>query len=82
MKLIFFLIFSFLITNTTFAEEKKCADIKKLSKEFIICTAKNIKDEANIKNEQIKDMSSKKTKEIATGTKELINKVKSKIIKN
>ena len=45
-------------------------------------TAKNIKDGANKKNKQFKEVSSKKTKDIATGTKELINKVKSKIIKN
>ena len=82
MKIIFFLTFSFLITNITLAEERKCLGINKLSKEFIMCTAKNIKDGANKKNKQFKEVSSKKTKEIATGTKELINKVKSKIIKN
>jgi hypothetical protein len=82
MKIIFFLTFSFLITNITLAEEKKCLGINKLSKEFIMCTAKNIKDGANKKNMQFKEVSSKKTKEIASGAKEIINNVKNKIIKN
>ena len=47
-----------------------------------MCTAKNIKDGANKKNKQFKEASSKKTKEIASGAKEIINKVKNKIIKN
>ncbi|MBD1152406.1 hypothetical protein IDH08_03415 [Pelagibacterales bacterium SAG-MED22] len=82
MKIIFFLTFSFLITNITLAEEKKCLSLNKLSKEFIICAAKNIKDGTNRKNKQFKEVSSKKTKEIASGAKEIINKVKNKIIKN
>ena len=33
----------FITTNVLVAEEKKCSGIKKLSKEFLSCTAKNIK---------------------------------------
>ena len=80
MKTIFFyLMFCLLIANISFAAEKKCSDMKKLSKEFIICSAKNLKDEANKKNSQIKKGSAKKTQEIAEGTKKIFNKLKSKI---
>ncbi len=80
MKTIFFyLTFCLLITNISFAVDKKCSDMKKLSKEFIICSAKNLKDEANKKNNQIKKGSAKKTKDIAEGTKKIFNKLKSKI---
>ena len=80
MKTIFFyLMFYLLIANISFAVEKKCSDMKKLSKEFIICSAKNLKDEANRKNSQIKKGSAKKTEEIAEGTKKMFNKLKSKI---
>ena len=74
-----YLMFCLLIANISFAADQKCSDMNKLSKEFIICTAKNLKDEANKKNSQIKKGSAKKTEEIAEGTKKLFNKLKSKI---
>ena len=69
-KIITILTVYFLTTNILFAEEKKCAGIKKLSKEYLVCTAKNIKEGAAKKTEQIKD-----------GTKKIGNKIKSKIKK-
>ena len=77
-----YLMFCLLIANISFAADQKCSDMNKLSKEFIICTAKNLKDEANKKNSQIKKGSAKKTEEIAEGTKKLFNKLKSKIKKD
>ena len=77
-----YLMFCLLIANISFAADQKCSDMNKLSKEFIICSAKNLKDEANKKNSQIKKGSAKKTEEIAEGTKKLFNKLKSKIKKN
>ena len=77
-----YLMFCLLIANISFAADQKCSDMNKLSKEFIICAAKNLKDEANKKNSQIKKGSAKKTEEIAEGTKKLFNKLKSKIKKD
>ena len=63
------------------AEKKDCSEMKKFSKEYLTCTAKNIKAVANKKNKQIKEGSAKKTKQIAEGTKKIINNVKNKIKK-
>ena len=52
-KIATFLTIYFITTNILLAEEKKCSGIKKLSKEFLNCTAENIKE-----------ISAKKTKEI------------------
>ena len=51
-KIAIFLTIYFITTNILLAEEKKCSSIKKLSKEFLSCTAENIKE-----------ISAKKTKE-------------------
>ena len=63
------------------AEKKDCSEMKKFSKEYLTCTAKNIKAAANKKNKQIKEGSAKKTKQISEGTKKIINNVKNKIKK-
>ena len=55
--------------------------MKKLSKEYLTCTAKNIKAAANKKNKQIKEGSAKKTEQITEGTKKIIDNVKNKITK-
>ena len=52
-KIATFLTIYFITTNILLAEEKKCSGIKKLSKEFLSCTAENIKE-----------ISAKKTKEM------------------
>ena len=82
MKRILTIIIIYLInTVPVLAEKKDCSEMKKLSKEYLICTAKNIKDAANKKNKQIKEGSAKKTKQITDGTKKIINNVKNKIKK-
>ena len=68
-------------TMPVLAEKKDCSQMKKLSKEYLTCTAKNIKAAANKKNKQIKEVSAKKTKQITEGTNKIINNVKKKIKK-
>ena len=80
MKKLLFIIAIFLLnTLTVFAEKKDCSGMKKLSKEYIACTAKNIKEAANKKNKQIKEGSAKKTEQMTEGAKKIINNVKNKI---
>ena len=82
MKKILFIITVYLInTMPVLAEKNDCSEMKKLSKEYLTCTAKNIKAAANKKNNQIKEGSAKKTKQITEGTKKIINNVKNKIKK-
>ena len=82
MKTILIILAVYLInTMPALAEKKNCSEMKKFSKEYLTCTAKNIKAAANKKNEQIKEGSAKKTKQITEGTKKIINNVKNKIKK-
>ena len=82
MKKILIIITVYLInTMSVLAEKNDCSDMKKLSKEYLSCKAKNIKAAANKKNKQIKEGSVKKTEQIAEGTKKIINNVKNKIKK-
>ena len=82
MKKILIIITVYLLnTMTVLAEKNDCSDMKKLSKEYLSCKAKNIKAAANKKNKQIKEGSAKKTEQITEGTKKLINNVKNKIKK-
>ena len=82
MKTILIILAVYLInTIPVLGEKKNCSEMKKFSKEYLTCTAKNIKAAANKKNEQIKEGSAKKTKQITEGTKKIINNVKNKIKK-
>ena len=63
------------------AEINDCSGMKKLSKEYIICTAKNLKNVANKTNQKIKDGSAKKTEQVTEGAKKLIDNVKNKVKK-
>ena len=63
------------------AKKNDCSGMKKLSKEYIICTTENIKKAANKKNQQIKEGSAKKTEQVTESTKKLIDNVKNKIKK-
>ena len=75
MKKILIIISVYLInTMPVLAEKNDCSDMKKLSKEYLSCKAKNIKAAANKKNKQIKEGSAKKTEQITEGTKKIINK--------
>ena len=72
MKKIFIISIIYLFsTNILTADDHKCSGMKKLSKEYLACTAKNIKEG-----------SIKKTNQIKEGTKKMFNKVKTKIKKN
>ena len=82
MKTILIILTVYLInTMTVLAEKKDCSEMKKLSKQYLTCKAKNIQAAANKKNKQIKEGSAKKTKQITEGTKKIINNVKNKIKK-
>ena len=83
MKKIFIISIIYLFsTNILIADAHKCSGMKKLSKEYFVCTAKNIKEGAVKKKNQVKEGSIKKTNQIKEGTKKIFNKVKTKIKKN
>ena len=58
---IIFLVF-FLKSAFSFAEENKCNQFKKLSKEYIECNAKKLKEASSKKAKELKDGTSKKLK--------------------
>ena len=83
MKKIFIIsIFYLFSTNILIADEHKCSGMKKLSKEYLACTAKNIKEGTIKKKDQFKEGSIKKTNQIKEGTNRIFNKFKNKIKKN
>ena len=81
-KILLTFLFYLLSSNVSFANESDCSGIKKLSKEYLACKAKNIKDGANNINNKIKEGSTKKTEQIKKGTKNIFNNIKNKITKN
>ena len=82
MKKIFIIsIFYFFLTNILIANEHKCSGMKKLSKEYLACTAKNIKEGAVKKKDQIKEESVKKTNQIKEGASKKKDQVKEGSIK-
>ena len=82
MKTILIIITVYLIsTMPVLAEKNDCSEMKKFSKEYLTCTAKNIKAAANKKNKEIKDGTAKKTEQITKGTKKIIDNIKNKIKK-
>ena len=81
-KILLTLIIYLLSSNVSFANKSDCSGIKKLSKEYLACKAKNIKDGANNVNNKIKEGSANKTEQIKEGTKKIFKKIKNKIKKN
>ncbi len=81
-KILLTFIFYLFSSNVSFANESDCSGIKKLSKEYLVCKAKNIKDGANNVNNKIKESSANKTNQITEGTKNIFNNIKNKIKKN
>ena len=82
MKKIFIISIIYLFsTNILIADDHKCSGMKKLSKEYLACTAQIINEGAVNKKDQIKDGAIKKTNQIKEGTKKIFNKVKTKIKK-
>ena len=78
-KLIIILIVFFFNSTITFAEENKCNEFKKFSKEYIVCNAKKLKEVSSKKAKELKDGTSKKTKELKENLVEIGDKVKNKI---
>ena len=63
MKKIFIIFIVFYFKSTfSFAEENKCNEFNKLSKEYIECNAKKLKDVSSKKAKELKDGTSKKLK--------------------
>ena len=81
-KILVTLIVFILSSSVSIANEKDCSGIKKLSKEYLACKAKSIKDSANNVNNKIKEGSATKTEQIKEGTKNIFNNIKNKITKN
>ena len=81
-KTLITLIVYLLFSNVAVANKSDCSGIKKLSKEYLACKAKNFKDGANKVNNKIKKGSANKTEQIKEGTKNIFNNIKNKIKKN
>ena len=81
-KILLTLIIYLLSSSVSIANENDCSGIKKLSKDYLVCKAKSIKDSANNVNYKIKEGSANKTKQITEGTKNIFNNIKNKINKN
>ena len=81
-KILLTLIIYLLSSSVSIANENDCSGIKKLSKDYLVCKAKSIKDSANNVNNKIKESSANKTKQITEGTKNIFNNIKNKINKN
>ena len=65
MKKLFIIFIVFYFKSTfSFAEENKCNEFKKLSKEYIECNAKKLKEASSKKAKEIKDGTSKKNSRI------------------
>ena len=63
------------------SEEKKCAGMKKLSKEFIKCSTVNIKEKTIEKASDLKKNTSNRTKKIKIKLSETKNKITNKFKK-
>ncbi len=81
-KILIALIVYLLSSNVSFANKSDCSGIKKLSKEYLACKAKNLKEGANNINNKIKEGSANKTQQIKEGTKNIFSNIKNKIKKN
>ena len=81
-KLLTILVIYLLSSSVSIANENDCSGIKKLSKDYLVCKAKSIKDSANNVNNKIKEGSATKTEQIKEGTKNIFNNIKNKITKN
>ena len=69
------------LTNFTYSNETKCADLKKFSKENLKCNADKIKNVTIKKAKEIQQGTAKKTEDFKEGVKNLTNKAKNKIKK-
>ena len=76
---IIFIVFFFKSTFSL-AEENKCSEFKKLSKEYIECNAKKLKEASSKKAQELKDGTSKKTQELKEGTSKKAKELKENLV--
>ena len=82
MKILSSILFILFFSNISVkSEEKKCAGMKKLSKEFIKCSTVNIKEKTIEKASDLKKNTSNKTKMIKIKLSETKNKITNKLKK-
>ena len=82
MRKLFIIFIVFFFKSTfSFAEENKCKEFKKLSKEYLECNAKKLKEASSKKTQELKEGTSKKAKELKENLVEIGDKVKNKIKK-
>ena len=81
MKKIFIILIVFFFKSTySFAEENKCNEFKKLSKKYIECNAKKLKEASSKKAEELKDGTSKKTQKLKEGTSKKAKELKENLV--
>ena len=81
MKKIFIIFIVFYFKSTfSFAQENKCNEFNKLSKEYIECNAKKLKEVSSKKAKELKDGTSKKTQELKEGTSKKAKELKENLV--
>ena len=81
MKQLFLIFIVFFFNSTfSFAEENKCKEFKKFSKEYLKCNAKKLKEESSKKTKELKDGTSKKTQELKEGTSKKAKELKENLV--
>ena len=82
MKKIFLIFIIFFFNSTfSFADENKCKEFKKFSKEYIKCNTKKLKQASSKKAKELKDKTSKKTQELKDGTSKKTQELKEETFK-
>ena len=79
-KLFIIFIVLFFKSSFSFAEENKCNEFKKFSKEYIECNAKKLKEASSKKAKELKDGTSKKTRELKEGTSKKAIELKENLV--
>ena len=81
MKKLFLIFIVFFFNSTfSFAEENKCKEFKKFSKEYIKCNTKKLKETSSKKVKELKDGTSKKTQELKEGTSKKAKELKENLV--
>ena len=81
MRKVFLILIVFFFNNTfSFAEENKCKKFKKISKEYMECNAKKLKEVSSKKAKELKDGTSEKTKELKEGTSKKAKELKENLV--
>ena len=80
MKKLFLIFIVFFSSTFSFAEENKCKEFKKFSKEYIECNAKKLKEASSKKTQELKEGTSKKAKELKEGTSKKAKELKENLV--